>query len=160
MGGGGEPDSCAWPELEFTSAARQAASEMPVRWMVTAAALDPEHHATHLRTSVVSCHPQKKKKPRSPPAPQGHTSSILHPLRGFCGRAAPWSVRPIGSVYCRSGRNGNNSKHTNGRETKPQATDIQWRADHRPGVGALSSRSACRYKRQRPELRRSQVFVC
>lgn len=62
MGGGGEPDSCAWPELEFTSAARQAASEMPVRWMVTAAALDPEHHATHLRTSVVSCHPQKKKK--------------------------------------------------------------------------------------------------
>ena len=117
-------------------------SSRPLRWMVTATRPDPQYHTqaytissysvTLLAYSYICMLTGMPGHRLSLTCPRVHTSSILHPLRGFCGCVALKSGRPIRSIYCRASRHANNTKHTNGKETKPQATDIQSAADHSP----------------------------
>lgn len=128
----GEPDSGAWPEEKLTWAVRQAVSVLWDGWsLLQGLTLRRIHSNAHTQYYHIHALCTLNGMPEQtlsliPPPPAvytAHSSSILSGV--FCGWSALRSGQPIRSIYRRASRHVNNTKHTNGRETKPQATDIQ-----------------------------------
>lgn len=121
----GESDSGTWPEEKLTWAGISRPGSRMVATAEPAASSAYGHvrHSVTTRMQMSYVHAKwQAKQMLSPPL----ASCILHPLRGDSAAAVVLrSGRPIRSIYCRASRHANNTKHTNGRETKPQATDIQ-----------------------------------
>lgn len=124
----GEPDSGTWPEEKLTWAVRQAAPSLWDGWWLplgltlkhTHSNSQTQYHHTHTvcMYAKMACLNRRFSLVYTP-----HPSYILSGV--FCGCSALRSGQPIRSIYRRASRHANNTKHTNGRETKPQATDIQ-----------------------------------
>lgn len=127
----GQPDSSTWSEEKLTWVVHQAAPgpgdgwSLPWAWPSVYTFKHTKYDHITLAFSYAFMLTSMPGHTLSLTCPCVHTSSILHPLRGFCGCCALRSGQPIRSIYRRASRHANNTKHTNGRETKPQATDIQ-----------------------------------
>lgn len=132
----GEPDSGTWPEEKLTWAVQREApglwdgwsppQSLPLQHILKQSYTISSHNVIMHACKWTVCTLDGMLNGCFPSLA---SMCIPHPcyiLSGvFCGRSGLRSGRPIRSIYCRASRHANNTKHTNGRETKPQATDIQ-----------------------------------